>query len=70
MKQVEYTTANQPWNAGATEIQQLNPGVPDQAMIFETFSRVYDGARNETCVFLVNQKCMTILQTYFTTTVY
>ena len=28
MKQDEYSTANQLWNAGATEIQQLNPGGP------------------------------------------
>ena len=27
MKQ-EYSTANQLWNAGATEVQQLNPGGP------------------------------------------
>ena len=26
MKQDEYSTANQLWNAGATEVQQLNPG--------------------------------------------
>ena len=30
MKQGEYSTANQLWNADATEIQQLNPGGPDQ----------------------------------------
>ena len=26
MKQDEYSIANQLWNAGATEVQQLNPG--------------------------------------------
>ena len=30
MKQDEYSSANQLWNAGATEVQQLNPGGPDQ----------------------------------------
>ena len=33
MKQDEYSTANQLWNAGATEMQQLNPGGPDQRQI-------------------------------------
>ena len=27
MKQDEFSTANQLWNAGATEVQQLNPDV-------------------------------------------
>ena len=31
MKQDEYSTANKLWNAGATEVQQLNPGGPDQS---------------------------------------
>ena len=30
MKQDEYSAARPHWNAGATEIQQLNPGGPDQ----------------------------------------
>ena len=30
MKQGKYLTANHLWNAGATEVQQLNPGGPDQ----------------------------------------
>ena len=31
MKQDEYSTANQLWNAGSTEVQQLlNPGGPDR----------------------------------------
>ena len=33
MKQDQYSTANQLWNAGATEIQQLNPCGPDQRQI-------------------------------------
>ena len=33
MKQDEYSTAKQHWNAGATENQQLNPGGPDQRQI-------------------------------------
>ena len=30
MKQDEYSTANWLWNAGATEVQQLNPGGSNQ----------------------------------------
>ena len=30
MKQGKYSTANHLWIAGATDVQQLNPGVPDQ----------------------------------------
>ena len=30
MKQDEYSTAKQLWNAGAAEVQQLNPGESDQ----------------------------------------
>ena len=33
MKQDEYSTANQLWNAGTTEVQELNPGGPDQRQI-------------------------------------
>ena len=33
MKQDKYSTANQLWNAGVTEVQQLNPGGPDQRLI-------------------------------------
>ena len=33
MKQDEYSTANKFWNAGAKEVQQLNPGEPDQRQI-------------------------------------
>ena len=33
MQQDEYSTANQLWNAGVTEIKQLNPGGPDQRQI-------------------------------------
>ena len=30
MKQDEYSTANQLWNAGVTEVQHLNPSRPNQ----------------------------------------
>ena len=33
MKQDEYSTANKLWNAGATVVQQLNPGGPEQRQI-------------------------------------
>ena len=36
MKQDEYSTANQLWRAGATEVQQLNPGEPYQRLIEPT----------------------------------
>ena len=35
MKQDEYSTENQLWNAGATEVQQLNLGEPDQRQIIK-----------------------------------
>ena len=33
MKQDEYSSANQLWNIGATKVQHLNPGGPDQRQI-------------------------------------
>ena len=39
MKQDEYSIANQLWNAGATEVQQLKPGAPDQGQIIMSQNR-------------------------------
>ena len=35
MKQDEYSRANQLWNAGATEVNPLNPGGADQKQIIK-----------------------------------
>ena len=35
MKQDEYSTANQLWKVAETEVQQMNPGGPDQRQIIK-----------------------------------
>ena len=69
MKQDEYSTAKQFWKAGATDVQQLNPGLPDQRLIKYKLANKTD-CKVERCMALISATFLSSLRWYESLVVY